>query len=64
MPGAVLIENQEEIIRLSDKFNAIPVFAGIRLYCLSAEENRIPVSGSVNIAEFTGLMAFLTEIRF
>jgi hypothetical protein len=57
IPGIVSIENHEEIIKLSNQFKAIPVFAGIRLKCVSTEENGIPVYGAGFVAEFTGFKA-------
>ena len=57
MPSIVSIENHEEVIKLSNQFGATPVFAGMRMKCVSTEEN-IPVYGGGYIAEFTGLKAF------
>ena len=58
IPSIVSIENHEEVISLSYQFNAIPVFAGMRLKCVSTEENSIPVYGAGYVAEFTGFKAF------
>jgi hypothetical protein len=58
IPGNVSIQNLEEVIKLSNQFNAIPVFAGMRLKCVSTEENDIPVYGGGYVAEFTGFKAF------
>lgn len=59
----VSIENQEEVINLSNQFNAIPVFAGIRLSCGPNNEKNIPVYGAGYIAEFSGLKAFWIETK-
>lgn len=58
MPSIASIENHEEIIKISKQFNAIPVFAGLRLSCVSTKENSIPFCGGGYIAEFTGLKPF------
>jgi hypothetical protein len=58
IPRIESIENQEEVINLANQFNAIPVFAGLRLSCVSTEENSIPFYGGKYIAEFTGLKKF------
>jgi hypothetical protein len=58
IPSIVSIENQEEVFNISNQFNAIPVFAGLRLSCISTEENNIPFYGGKYIAEFTGLKKF------
>jgi hypothetical protein len=55
IPSIVSIENQEEVVNLANQFNAIPVFAGIRLTCISTEENNVPIFGAKYIVEFTGL---------
>ena len=52
------IENQEEVINLANQFNAIPVFAGLRLSCISTDEKNIPFYGGEYIAEITGLKVF------
>lgn len=52
------MEIHEEVIKLSDQFNAIPVFTGIRMSWVSTEENNIPIYGTGYIAEFTGLKVF------
>jgi hypothetical protein len=53
-PGIESIENPKEVIKLSNQFNAIPVFAGVRLSCVSTDENSISIYGAGYIAEFTG----------
>ena len=58
VPSIVSIENHEEVIKLSNQFSAIPVFAGMRMKCVSTEENGIPIYGAGYIAEFTGFKAF------
>ena len=58
MPGIASIENQEEVNKLSHQFIAIPVFAGLRLSCVSTEKNSVPVYGGGYTAEFTGFKAF------
>jgi hypothetical protein len=58
IPGIVSIENHKEVIKLSNQFNAIPVFAGMRLKCVSTEENNIRGYGAGYVAEFTGFKAF------
>ena len=58
IPCIESIENHEEVNKLSNQFNAVPVFAGIRLSCVSNEKNCIPVYGAGYIAEFTGLKTF------
>ena len=58
IPSIESIENQDEVINLANQFNAIPVFAGLRLTCVSTEENNIPICGGEYIAEFTGLKLF------
>ena len=57
-PSTKSIENHEEVYNISKQFNAIPVFAGIRLTCVSTEEKSIPVYGAGYIAEFTGFKSF------
>jgi hypothetical protein len=58
IPSIVSVENHEEVIKLSNQFDAIPVFAGMRMKCVSTEENSIPVYGAGYVAEFTGFKAF------
>jgi hypothetical protein len=58
IPSIVTVENHEEFIKLSNQFNAIPVFAGMRLKCISTESNGIAVYGAEYVAEFTGFKAF------
>jgi len=58
IPSIVSIENHEEVIKLSNQFSAILVFAGMRMKCVSTEENGIPIYGAGYIAEFTGFKAF------
>jgi hypothetical protein len=58
VPSIVSIENHEEVIKLSNQFNATPVFAGMVLTCVSTEEKSIPVYGGGYVAEFTGFKAF------
>jgi hypothetical protein len=58
IPGIESIENHEEVIKLSNQFNAIPVFAGLRLSCVSTERNSVPVYGAGYIVGYAGLKAF------
>jgi hypothetical protein len=58
MPSIVSIENHEGVIKLSNQFNAIPAFAGMRITNISAEEKSIPVYGGGYVAEFIGFKAF------
>jgi hypothetical protein len=58
MPSVMSIENHEEVIKLSNQFGAIPVFAGMRMKCVSNEENNIPVYGAGYEVEFTGFKTF------
>jgi len=58
MPSVLSIENQEEVIKISNQFNAIPLFARMRMKCVSSEENSIPVYGAGYEAEFTGFKSF------
>ena len=58
VPNIASIENQEEVINLANQFNAIPVFAGLRLSCISTDEKNIPFYGGEYIAEITGLKVF------
>jgi hypothetical protein len=58
MPNIVSIKNHEEVIKLSNQFNAIPAFAGMMLTCVSTEEKSIPVYGGGYVAEFIGFKAF------
>lgn len=58
IPSVVSIENHEEVCKLSNQFNAIPVFAGIRLSSVATDEKSVPVYGAGYIAEFTGFKAF------
>ena len=58
VPNIASIENQEEVINLANQFDAIPVFAGIRLSCVSTEEKCIPIYSGKYVAEFTGLKVF------
>ena len=58
IPNIESIENQKEIINVSKPFNATPVFAGIRLSCISTEEYIVPIYGGDYIVEFTGLKKF------
>jgi hypothetical protein len=57
-PSIASIENHEEVIKLFHQFSAIPVFAGIRLSCVSTDEKSVPVYGAGYVAEFTGFKAF------
>lgn len=57
-PSIKSIENHEEMCKLSNQFNAIPVFAGMRMTCVTSDEKYIPVYGAGYIAEFTGFKAF------
>jgi hypothetical protein len=61
MPSIMSIENHEEVITLSNQFNATPVFAGMKLTCVSTEEMSIPVYRAGYVAEFRGFKAFLPE---
>jgi hypothetical protein len=54
IPRVESIDNPEESVRLSKQFNAIPVFAGIRLKRTSSKENDQSICGGQYIAEFTG----------
>ena len=58
IPSILSIENHKEVIKLSTRFNAIPVFAGLRLSCISNKDKRIPFCGGSYIAEFTGFKHF------
>jgi hypothetical protein len=58
IPRVESIENTDEVINLSKQFNATPVFAGIRLKCISSKENDIAICGEGYIAEFTGFKSF------
>ncbi len=58
IPSIKSIENHEEVCKLSNQFNAIPVFAGMRMTCASTEEKHIPVYGAGYVAEFSGFKAF------
>jgi hypothetical protein len=58
IPSIDSIENQEEVINLSNHFNATPAFAGMILKCVSVKENDIPLYGGQYISEYTGLKAF------
>ena len=50
-------EHHKEKQDLANKFNAIPVFAGIVLSGYPSDENFIPLCGGKYIAEFTGFKA-------
>jgi len=58
IPSTISIENHEEVFKVANQFNAIPVFAGIRLTCVYTEEKCVPVYGAGYIAEYTGFKAF------
>lgn len=58
IPSIKSMENHEEVNKLSKQFNATPVFAGMRLKCVTKENNNIPVFGAGYVAEFTGFKAF------
>jgi hypothetical protein len=58
VPGVSSIENHEEVIKLSNQFGAIPVFAGMRMKCVSTAENSIPIYKGEYEAEFTGFKSF------
>ena len=58
IPGINSIENHEEVIKLSNQFGAIPVFAGMRMKYVSTKVNSIPFYGAGYEAEFTGFKAF------
>ena len=52
------IENHEEVCKLSSQFSAIPVFAGVRMKCVSTDKISIPVYGAGYEVEFTGFKSF------
>jgi hypothetical protein len=58
IPRVESIDNPEEVINLAEQFNAIPVFAGMVLKCVSTKENNIPICGGQYIVEFTGFKSF------
>lgn len=58
IPCTKSIESHEEVYKLSKLFNATPVFTGIRLKCVSPEENNSLVYGAGYIAVFIGFKAF------
>ena len=58
IPSTKSIENHEEVYNISNQYNAISVFAGMRLTCVPAEEKNAPVYGAGYVAEFTGLKSF------
>jgi len=58
IPSIASIENHEEVCKLSNQFKAIPVFAGMRMSCVSTGEKNIPVYGAGYVAKFTGFKAF------
>ena len=55
IPGVEVIDNPESAINLSNRFKAKPVFAGIRLACVSTEKKEIAICGGEFHVEFTGL---------
>ena len=54
IPSVKSIENLKEIYKISNQFNAIPVFAGIVWTFDSIEENVGPICGGGYFAQFTG----------
>jgi hypothetical protein len=54
----VSIENHEEVFKLTNQFNAILLFAGMKLKCVSTEKNNIPDYGAGYETEFSGFNAF------
>ena len=58
LPNPEMIEKHDEIINLANQFNAIPVFGGIRMKCISSEDSCVPVCGGEFIVEFTGFKKF------
>ena len=57
IPSVMSIENHVEVIKLSKQVGAIPVFAGMRMKCVSTDENSLPIYGAGYEAEFTGFKA-------
>ncbi|MFH0841472.1 MAG: hypothetical protein V1903_02505 [Bacteroidota bacterium] len=57
-PTIELFEHHTEIIHLAKQVNAIPVFAGVKLTCMSNEDSSIPICGGRFKAEFTGIKQF------
>jgi len=57
-PSIKSIENHEEVYKLSKQFNAIPVFAGINLSCVTKIDRSIPIYGGVFVANFLGFKSF------
>lgn len=53
-----LFRNHKDIICLASQINAIPVFAGVILTCLSHKDPGMPIIGGSYKAEFTGLIQF------
>lgn len=58
VPTIDLFKHHEDIICLASQINAIPVFAGLMLTCLSHEDPGMPIIGGSYKAEFTGLKQF------
>ena len=58
MPNIMSLENHEEVIKLSNQFNATPIFAGTKLTCVSTGEMSVPAYGAGYVAEFAGVKAF------
>jgi len=58
IPSIELFENHQDIIEISRQYEAIPLFAGIRLSCLSYDDISLPIYGGSYKAEFTGLKQF------
>jgi hypothetical protein len=58
IPSVMSIENHEEVIKLSNQLGEMPVFAGMRMKCISTEKSNIPIYGAEYVAEFTGFKSF------
>lgn len=58
IPTIDLFKNHKDIICLASQIKAKPLFAGIRLTCLSHEDPCMPIVGGSYKAEFTGLKEF------
>jgi len=60
-PEIESIENLEEVVKLSSRFKASLVFAGIRFRCVTSEENNHTICGAEYIVEFMGLKKIILE---
>jgi len=58
IPTIDLFENHKDIFCLASQINAIPVFAGVMLTCLSNEDPGMPIVGGSYKAEFSGVKSF------